>query len=112
MESSLKGVTLEEETPMLDQMRWIKITDFIYTLVDSTFRVVATVGTSFTEDDEKNQIWEVEIEGDIIGSYVSLFRAMYTVQRIIVEHNDKQISKTVAKKTVAKEKKSILVTKN
>jgi len=107
--------TSEGQQPMLEQTSWVKINKQCYTLVDQSFKVFAIITTAYdTTDGDELCIWDVEIEGDEFGSYISLYAAKLAVQEAIAQYdakvaaqqNRKQKKKTVAKKKTV-EKKSV-----
>lgn len=94
----------EQGRPMLETTQWVRVNKQNYSLVDADNRVLAIVYTSYNEDDgDENLIWEVEIEGDEIGSYISLYSAKLAVQQAIRDWEKTQEKTTVrAKKTTRK----------
>ncbi len=99
----------EQGRPMLETTQWVRVNKQNYSLVDADNRVLAIVYTSYNEDDgDENLIWEVEIEGDEIGSYISLYSAKLAVQQAIRDWEKTQektavhTKKTTRKKTTKK----------
>jgi|ERR1035441_5398784 hypothetical protein len=96
-----------EENSVLEQTSWIKVNSRCYTLIDEDCKVLAVVFTSYDEaDNDENFIWDVEIEGEEFGSYVSLYCAKIAVQTAIAEW-DAKIAAAASKKKLASKKKKV-----
>jgi hypothetical protein len=98
--------------PMLEQTSWIPISKQCHTLVDEDFKVLAYVFTKYSESDgDENLVWDVEIEDEAQGSYVSLYCAKMAVQKAIAAWDAKKAAAKEKKKKVVetkkKEKKSV-----
>jgi len=102
-------------SPMLEQTTWIRVNKQCHTLVDKNFKIVAVICTSYDENDgDENLIWDVEIEGEEFGSFISLYGAKLAVQETIAQidaevEKEKQKKKRLAKKK--KEEKKVNVRK-
>ena len=95
-----------EEKPMLEQTSWIKINKQNHVLIDEDYKVIATIFTTESESDgDENLIWDVEIESEEFGSYVSLYCAKMAVQKAIAEW-DAAIAAQQKKKKVSKKKET------
>lgn len=95
--------------PMLETTQWVRVNKQCHSLVDADGRIIATIFTSYDEDDgDENMIWEVEIEGDEYGSFISLYTAKLAVQQEIRDWEKKQEQKPKprTKKTPAKTKET------
>lgn len=90
---------------MLEKLEWMCINKGCFTLVDEDLRILAVVFTSYDEDDgDQNMIWDVEMNDEHFGSYVSLVGAQMAVQRILAESAANEI-KAQEKKKARKRKK-------
>jgi hypothetical protein len=100
-------VTEERQPTMLEQTSWVKVSKQCHTLIDEDCKILAVIFTSYDEDDgDENFIWDVEIEGEEFGSYVSLYCAKMAVQTAIAEWDAKMAAAANRKKkTTAKKKK-------
>lgn len=97
---------------MLDKTQWVRVNKRCYSLVDEDNRVLASIFTSYDEDDgDENFIWEVEIEGDDLGSYISLYSAKLAVQQAIRDWEKTQEVKAAKRKTKTKNKKAAAIKK-
>lgn len=102
----------EQGRPMLETTQWVKVNKQCHTLVDSDNRVLAIIYTSYDESDgDENLIWEVEIEGDEIGSYISLYSAKLAVQQAIRDWEKTQEKPPKPKALPKKRTKSKATTK-
>ena len=104
----------KEDRPMLEQTSWVRVSKQCHSLVDEDYKVLAVIFTSYDEDDgDENMIWDVEIEGEEFGSYVSLYLAKLAVQTAIANWDAKLIAdqkkkKKPAVKAVSKKKKAAI----
>jgi hypothetical protein len=93
---------------MLDTLSWVKMSKQCWTLVDTDCKVMAVIYTAYDEDDgDENFIWDVEIEGEEFGSYVSLYCAKMAVQKAIYEFEAKMAASEKRAKT--RKKKEVKV---
>jgi hypothetical protein len=93
---------------MLDQLNWVKMSKQCWTLVDPDCKVMAVIYTAYDESDgDENFIWDVEIEGEEFGSYVSLYCAKMAVQKAIYEFEAKMAASEKRAKT--RKKKEVKV---
>lgn len=100
--------------PMLENTQWVRVNKQCHSLVDDDGRIIAVVFTSYDEDDgDENFIWEVEIEGDEYGSFISLHTAKVAVQQAIrdFEKTQEQKTKTKTRRTTPKKKETEKKTK-
>lgn len=92
---------------MLEKTQWVRVNKQCHTLVDETGRIISAIFTSYNDEDgDENFIWEVEIEGDEYGSFISLHAAKVAVQQAIREFEksqEKPKRKPRATKTKVKE---------
>ena len=96
----------EENISVLEQTSWVRVSSQCHTLVDGDCKILAVIFTSYDEaDGDENFIWDVEIEGEEFGSYVSLHCAKIAVQTAIAEWDAKMAAAEKRKKTVSKKKK-------
>jgi hypothetical protein len=94
--------------PMLEQTHWEKISSKCHTLVDEDYKVVSVISTPYSEDDgDVNFIWEVEIDGEEFGAYVSLYCAKIAVQKAIADWDAKMIAASEKKKSKVKKNKEV-----
>jgi hypothetical protein len=95
-----------KEKPMLENTSWVKVSKQCHTLVDEDCKVLAVVFTSYSEDDgDENFIWDVEIDGEEFGSYVSLYCAKLAVQKSIAEFDAKVVAVAATQKRSKVQKK-------
>ena len=95
-----------EGRPMLEQTAWVRVSKQCHTLVDENCKVLALVFTSYDEGDgDENLIWDVEIEGEEFGSYVSLYCAKIAVQTAIAAWDAKVAAAATKKKSSSKKKR-------
>ena len=96
----------EEDKPMLESTEWVRINKSCHTLVDAQNKILACVYTSYDEEDgDENLIWEVEIEDDAFGAYVSLYSAKLAVQKAIAEY-ERSLAEAESEQKVKKVRKS------
>lgn len=97
----------KEGRPMLEQTHWEPINKQCYTLVDDDYKVLAMVTTPYDADDgDENFIWDVQIEGEDFGCYVSLYMAKMAVQQAIADWDEKMAAAAAKpkKQTIRKKK--------
>ena len=93
---------------MLDTLNWIRMSKQCWTLVDENCKVMAAIHTAYDDVDGDEQfIWDVEIEGEEFGSYVSLYCAKMAVQKAIYEFEAKMAASEKRAKT--RKKKEVKV---
>lgn len=67
---------------MLEKTEWKKVNSHCYALIDEDNLILSAVFTSNDPDDnDENLIWDVELGGDEMGSYLSLYSAQLAVQK-------------------------------
>lgn len=93
---------------MLEQTEWIKINKSCYSLIDDEHRIIAMIYTSYDEaDGDENLIWDVEIEDEDMGKFVSLYAAKLAVQKAIGDWDLKQQTKSAKKDKTPRKKKTV-----
>jgi hypothetical protein len=71
---------------MLEKTEWMCINRGCYVLVDEDMRVLAVVYTSYDDTEgDQNIIWDVEMNEEPFGCYVSLLSAQFAVQKFLAE---------------------------
>jgi hypothetical protein len=74
---------------MLEDLEWVRVSKQCHTLVDPDNKIWAVVFTSYDESDgDEFFIWEVKIEEEDFGEYVSLYSAKMAVQEQILEWDE------------------------
>jgi hypothetical protein len=92
--------------PMLEQTEWVPLNKQHHTLVDDEFRIIANVWTTYAEEDgDENYLWEVEVDGEEFGNYVSLYLAKLDVQMAIARWDAKLAAEAKKPKTKPAAKK-------
>ena len=105
MQTSFPGKIDKGERLMLEQTHWERVSRQCHTLVDESFKILAIIFTSYDEDDgDENIVWDVEIEGEAFGQYISLYGAKLAVQEAIAQWDAKVAAVAAAK---AKRKKPV-----
>lgn len=86
---------------MLEKTEWKKINNGCHAMIDEDNLILAVVFTSQDPDDnDENMIWDVELGGEEMGSYLSLYSAQLAVHKhfsemeaISVENEQKRESR-------------------
>jgi hypothetical protein len=93
---------------MLENVSWVKINNCCHALmIDENSKVLAMIYTPYDLDDgDENLIWDVEIEEESFGSYISLYLAKLEVQKYIAAV-DVEMEKEADKKKKNSRKKAI-----
>ncbi len=96
-----------KDKPMLEKTEWKKVNKQTHALIDEDNLILAVVFTSQDEEDgDENLIWDVQLGGDEMGSYVSLYSAQLAVhkhfsemEKIQVQNEEKRNSRKKKKVT-------------
>ena len=80
------GIRNKKGFPMLETTQWIRVNKQCHSLVDENNKVLAIVFTSYDDEDgDENFIWEVEVNDEEFGSYISLYSAKLAVKEAIAD---------------------------
>src|ERR1700675_3573188 len=94
-----------KEKPMLEKTEWMKINKHCHALVDEDNLILAVVLTSYDpEEGDDNLIWDVELGGQEMGSYISLYSAQLAVQKHFSEMEQLSIENEEKRKSRKKKK--------
>ena len=87
--TTIDNEILNQGCIMLENLQWVRVSKQCHTLVDENNKILAVVFTSYDESDgDEFYIWEVKIEDEDFGEYVSLYSAKMAVQEQILEWDE------------------------